>query len=312
MWGCQSPDAAPYTGRMRKRWWVLGGLLAALGALFAASALGVGGGVRDNLFARPGKVWIIAHQGGEGLRPSNTMLAFEHAASLGADMIETDLHATKDGQLVTIHDASVNRTTNGRGLVKDLTLAELETLDAGYSWTNDGQTFPFRGKGATIPTLDELLTRFPALPLTLEIKQDEPPIAQKLCEVLRARGAEGRVIVASFKDEALREFRAACPDVLTSMTENEVRPIVLLSLANLGGLATPAGEALQVPVSSGGIPVVTKRLVREAARKNVAVQVWTINDEAEMRRLIDLGVSGVITDRPDLLKRVLQERSAAR
>lgn len=283
------------------------------GGVFVASALNAGGSVRANEFARRGKVWNIAHQGGEGLWPSNTMLAFSNAVSLGADMLETDIHATKDGVLVTIHDASVNRTTNGRGLVKDMTLAQLKALDAGYQWTSDGgKTFPFRGKGVTVATLDELFTAFPNMPMTVEIKQDDPPIAAKLCETLKQHRMTDKVIVASFKDSALKEFRAACPDVLTSMTESEVRPIVFLSLVNLAGLARPAGESLQVPVSAGGIPVVTKRLVREAIRKNVSVQVWTINDEVEMRRLVGLGVNGIMTDRPDVLKRVLQSSTPPR
>lgn len=297
---------------MRKRWWVLGGLLVVVGGIFAASALNVGGGVPTNEFAGSGKVWNIAHQGGEGLWPSNTMLAFSNAVRLGVDMLETDIHATRDGTLVTIHDASVNRTTNGRGLVKDMTLAQLKALDAGYRWTNDGgETFPFRGQGVTVATLDELFDAFPNMPMTVEIKQDDPPIAAKLCDALKQHDMTDDVIVASFKDSAMRQFRAACPDVLTSMTEGEVRPIVFLSLANLGGLARPAAASLQVPVSASGIPVVTKRLVREAARKNVSVQVWTINDEAEMRRLIDLGVNGIMTDRPDVLKRVLRERAGS-
>lgn len=294
---------------MRRRWRAAGALLAAVAALYAASALNVGGGPPPGPYTGD-RVWNIAHQGGEGLWPSNTMYAFERAVALGADMLETDLHATRDGHLVTIHDASVNRTTEGRGLVKEMTLAQVRALDAGYRWTNDGgKTFPFRGKGARIATLDELLAAFPDTYVTVEIKQDDPPIAGKLCDALRRAKHTDRALVASFKDAALRDFRRACPEVRTSMAEGEVRPVVLLSLAGLGGLARPAGDALQVPIAAGGIPVVTPRLLRDARRKRVAVQVWTINDEAEMRRLVALGVDGLITDRPDVLKRVLAERN---
>lgn len=285
--------------------WPLGLLGAAAAAAYVAAALNVGGSVAPSRYAGD-RTWVIAHQGGEGLWPSNTMFAFERAVRAGVDMLETDLHATRDGHLVTIHDASVNRTTNGRGLVKDMTLSELNRLDAGYRWTNDGgRTYPFRGRGVRIATLEELLAAFPEMPLTLEIKQDRPSVARALCAALDRHSARSRVLVASFKDEALAEFRAVCPGVRTSMSEGEVRPMVLLGLVGLGGLARPAGDALQVPVRSGAVPVVTRSLVRAAARKNVAVQVWTVNDPQEMRRLVALGVDGIITDRPDLLRDVL-------
>ncbi|WP_084474134.1 glycerophosphodiester phosphodiesterase [Deinococcus pimensis] len=292
---------------MSNRWTraLLGGVVAAVAALYLASALDVGGGVAPNRYAGD-RTWVIAHQGGEGLWPSNTMFAFERSVRLGVDMLETDLHATRDGVIVTMHDETVDRTTNGHGRVKDLTLARLARLDAGYRWTNDGgRTFPFRGRGVRVATLEELLAAFPQVPLTLEIKQDEPSIARPLCDALKRHGARDRVLIASFRASALREFREVCPGVATSMAEDEVRPVVLLSLVGLGGLARPAGDALQVPVRSGVIPVVTPALVAAAARKNVAVQAWTVNDPAQMRRLVTMGVDGIITDRPDLLREVL-------
>ena len=285
-------------------------MLAALAVVvltaYAGSWLNLGGGAPENAFARGGKTWVIAHQGGEGLWPSNTRFAFDRAAKLGADMLDTDLHATKDGRLVTIHDASVNRTTEGRGLVKDLRLAQLQRLDAGYRFTLDGgKTFPFRGRGVRVPTLDELFRAHPDTAWTIEIKQDDPPIARAFCELLRRYRMTGKVIVASFKDSAMRAFRRACPEVLTSMTGREIRPLVMLNLAGLGGWFRPAGASLQVPVRAAGFEVVTPRLVAVAARKNLSVQPWTIDDPAEMRRLISMGVNGINTDRPDVLLRVL-------
>ncbi len=273
---------------------------------YAGSWLNLGGGARDNVFAGGGKTWVIAHQGGEGLWPSNTLSAFDRAARLGADMLDTDLHATKDGHLVAIHDASVNRTTQGKGLVKDMTLAQLKRLDAGYRFSLDGnKTFPFRGRGLTVPTLEELFRAHPDTTWTIEIKQDDPPIARPFCEALRRFQMTDKVIVASFKDSAMQAFRQACPEVLTSMTEREIRPLVMLNLVGLGGWFRPAGASLQVPVRAAGFEVVTPRFVALAARKHLSVQPWTINDPAEMRRLLKMGVNGINTDRPDVLLRVL-------
>lgn len=290
-----------------KRWQKVGVALGVTVLIaYAGSWLNLGGGVRENVFAQSGKTWVIAHQGGEGLWPSNTLFAFDRAAKLGAGMLDTDLHATKDGQLVAIHDASVNRTTEGKGLVKDMTLAQLKGLDAGYRFTLDGgKTFPFRGLGVSVPTLQELFEAHPDTTWTIEIKQDAPPIAVPFCEALRRFHMTGKVIVASFKDSAMQAFRGACPEVLTSMTGREIRPLVLLNLLGLGGWFRPAGASLQVPVRAAGLEVVTPRFMDVAARKHLSVQPWTINDPAEMRRLVKMGVNGINTDRPDVLLGVL-------
>ena len=143
---------------------------------------------------------------------------------------------------------------------------------------------------------------------TIEIKQAAPSIAAPFCRTLRRSGATRRVIVASFSDTAMRDFRAACPEVATSMTEAELRPLVLLGKLGLGGLAPAPGRAAQVPPASGPLTVVTRGFVRAMHARGVAVHVWTINDPAEMRRLLDLGVDGLDTDRPDLLRALLAKR----
>ncbi|GBF05609.1 glycerophosphoryl diester phosphodiesterase [Deinococcus aerius] len=255
-----------------------------------------------------GRTLNIAHQGGEGLRPSNTMLAYRHAADLGVDMLEMDMHATRDGVLVLSHDETLDRLTDTKGRIADLTLAQVLAADAGYAFTPDGgATFPFRGQGVRVAQLSEVLATFPDMPLTVEIKQASPSIAAPFCKTLRDAGVTDHVIVASFSDAALNEFRAACPEVTTSMTEKELRPLVLLSKVGLAGLAPLPGRVAQVPVRSGNIEVVTPGFVRAMHRRGVAVQVWTIDDPAEMRRLIRMGVDGIITNRPDLLKAVLAE-----
>ena len=252
---------------------------------------------------------VIAHQGGEGLRPSNTMLAFENAVALGVDVLEMDVHSTADGALVLIHDDTVDRTTDGSGRVNDLTLAEIQQLDAGDYWTPDeGATYPYRGQGVRIPTLDEVLTAFPQMKYNIEIKQVEPSIAAALCETLRFHNLTDQALIASFHPTAMNEFRAACPEVATSMVEAEIRPFFILNTVFLGGLYRPPGAAFQVPEYSGSLHVLTPRFVRGAHANNVAVHPWTIDDAADMRRFLDMGVDGIITDRPDVMIEVLKDR----
>jgi glycerophosphoryl diester phosphodiesterase len=252
---------------------------------------------------------VIAHQGGEGLRPSNTLIAFENAVALGVDVLEMDVHSTNDGVLVLIHDDTVDRTTDGTGRVNDFALAELQQLDAGEYWTaDDGATTPYRGQGVRIPTLDEVLTAFPQMKFNIEIKQIEPSIASSLCEALRAHDLTDRALIASFHPTAMNEFRAACPEVATSMVEDEIRPFFILNTIFLGALYNPPGAAFQVPEYSGSLHVLTPRFVRGAHGNNVAVHPWTIDDPADMERFLDMGVDGIITDRPDLMIELLRSR----
>lgn len=252
------------------------------------------------------KVWVVAHQGGEGIWPSNTMYAFERAVKLGVDMLDLDIHQSQDGHLVVIHDDSVDRTTNGKGKIRDLTLAQLKALDAGWYWpqfSKETDPHPFRGQGIVIPTLEEVFKAFPSMPMTIELKADG--LAGPFCSLIRQHNMADKLIVASFRDSAMQDFRKACPEVMTGMTENEIRPLVILNLFNLGVFYTPAAQALQVPLRAAGFEVVTPTLIQIANQKNLLVQPWTINEEEQMRRLVAMGVHGINTDRPDLLLKVL-------
>ena len=264
-------------------------------------------------FVGSNKVLIIAHQGGEGLRPSNTMAAFENAVALGVDVLEMDLHGTADNRLVLIHDTTVDRTTDGSGKVREMTLAEIQTFDAGYYWTeDDGQTYPYRGQGIIIPTLDELIATFPNMPLNIEIKQREPSIAGQLCQTLQTHGLTQQTLVASFHEQAMSEFRVACPEVATSMVQAEIVPFFVLSTLFLGATYQASVPSVQVPEFRGGIvpwgdlQVVNGRFVRDAQRQNMEVHVWTVNETADMERMLALGIDGIITDRPDRLLELLQ------
>ena len=172
---------------------------------------------------------VIAHQGGDGVWPGDTMYAFEKAVEIGADVLEMDAHITKDGEIVLMHDEAVDRTTNGAGLIADLTLAEIKQLDAAYKWTTDeGNTFPFRGQRIQVPTLNELFGKFPDMRYVIEIKLTQNPIDKPFCDLIRAYNMQDKVIVASFHDEAMRMFRETCPEVATSASRTEVRNFVLL------------------------------------------------------------------------------------
>lgn len=250
---------------------------------------------------------VIAHQGGDGLWPGDTLFAFERAAALGVDVLEMDLHITADGVLVLMHDETVDRTTDGSGPIEAMTLAALKNLDAGYDWSPDnGQTFPFRGQGITVPTLHEVFTAFPGMPMNIEIKKSERDMAEPFCALIRQFGKQTEVLVASFHDERMQSFRQTCPEVATSGSEDELIPLVVLSKVELGLLYRPAAVAVQAPERRSGINILVPSFIRAARSRNMKVEAWTINDPADMQRLLALGVDGIITDYPDRLLAILQ------
>jgi glycerophosphoryl diester phosphodiesterase len=262
----------------------------------------------DHPFYAPDRPYplVIAHQGGDGLWPGNTLYAFEQADALGVDVLEMDLHITQDGVLVTSHDETVDRTTDGTGNIEDMTLAEIKALDAGYDWSNDdGQTFPYRGMGITIPTLEEIFQAFPEYHMTIEIKKTAGSMAVPFCEMIRSYGMQDKILVASFHDERMQEFRQVCPEVATSSARQETTVFVVLSKAFLGSFYSPPFYSLQVPEESSGITVMTSQFVRAAHGRNLRVEPWTIDDPDQMKLYIDWGVDGIITDRPDLMLEIL-------
>ncbi|MFW5684241.1 MAG: glycerophosphodiester phosphodiesterase [Spirochaetota bacterium] len=250
---------------------------------------------------------VIAHQGGNHLWPDNTMPAFRNAVEMGVDALELDVHSTADGVLVVIHDETVDRTTNGSGLVKELTLAEIRGLDAAWNWPHHVETdeYPYRGQGIKIPTLEEVLREFPDVPMAIEIKQADPPIVEPFGELLQRYDREQNTIVASFHPEVMHSFRESFPRFATSGVEPEIRTFYVMKTIFAGWLYPPPMEAFQVPETSGDLQVITPRFVRAAHRRGINVQVWTVNDAESMRRILDAGVDGIITDRPDLLLEVL-------
>ncbi|MEN9563790.1 MAG: hypothetical protein RIR73_2034, partial [Chloroflexota bacterium] len=201
---------------------------------------------------------VIAHQGGDGVWPGETMLAYQNSVALGVDVLEMDIHITQDGELILMHDETVDRTTDGTGEIESMTLADLKKLDAAYDWSPDeGKTFPYRGQGIQVATLEEIFQAFPDMHMTIEIKKTNASMAKPFCKIIRAYNMQDKVLVASFHDERLKEFRTECPEVATSSAKNETTIFVLLTKAFSGGFYSPKFYSLQVPEESGGITVMT-------------------------------------------------------
>lgn len=282
---------------------LLGGLAWAAGPGEASGRLPALGGLD------PHSVQVIAHRGGAHEVPENTLVAFGHAQMVEADMVELDVHLTADGHVVVLHDETVDRTTDGRGRVAEMSLEEVTALDAGFHFSPDGVSHPFRGLGLRVPTLDEVLAGFPDMPLLIELKTNDPRLADAVARLLETHDAGGRVIVASFHQDVLDRFRARAPHVPTGMTEREALVFVLLERFGLAFLYPdpPPASALQVPERYGLLPVASEDLIERAAERGLPVYVWTVNDEAAMRRWATLGAAGIITDRPSVLVRILRE-----
>jgi glycerophosphoryl diester phosphodiesterase len=248
-------------------------------------------------FDRPA---VIAHRGGAGLWPENTLFAFRRAAEMGVDMLEMDVQSTQDGHLVVIHDSTVDRTTNGTGRVQDLSLAQLQALDAGHAWSADGGAhFPFRDQGIRIPALAEVFASLPHMAMILEIKSLSHGIANQLGTLIRQQGMGDRVLVASFDAEIMRQFRRSYPEIATSGAAPEVRRFYALHLARLHRVYKPPMESLDVPEYQDKRYIATRRFVQCAHERNLHVHVWTVNEITAMQRLLDHGVDGITTDYPD-------------
>ncbi|WPC05844.1 glycerophosphodiester phosphodiesterase [Pseudomonas benzenivorans] len=243
---------------------------------------------------------VIAHRGGKGLWPENSLFAFERASALGVDMLEMDLHLSSDGELVVIHDSTLERTTDGQGPVAAQSLAQLQALDAGYRWTADGgESHPYRGQGIRIPSFAEVLERFPDKPKVVEIKVPDVGMEAQLCAMLQAHGQRDLVLVGSFYERSLQLFREHCPGVATSAGPGSVRLLVALDWLGLGGVLSPSYQALQIPERHSGLPIASAGLLHTARERGLNVQLWTINEQPAMRRLLDMGAQGLITDYPD-------------
>jgi glycerophosphoryl diester phosphodiesterase len=248
----------------------------------------------------------IAHRGGAGEAPQNTMEAFGVAVALGYRYLETDAHVTRDGVVVAFHDPRLDDITDRTGAIADLTIAEVEAADAGHVFSSDGgRSFPFRGRGVRIPRLEELLLYWPEARFIIDPKADA--CVEPLAALIDRVAAWDRVCVGSFSDRRLRRIRALSHG--RACTSMGPRAIALARVASLFGRMPRRGaDCVQVPVRVGPVPIATGGFVRAAHRAGLPVHVWTVDDEPTMHRLLELGVDGIMTDRPRVLRDVLAAR----
>lgn len=252
----------------------------------------------------------MAHRGASARAPENTLEAFRLAAACGAGGLETDIHMTRDGRIVAIHDNTVDRTTDGSGRVREMTLREIQSLDAGYRFTPDGgATYPYRGRGLHVPEFGKVLREFPDLRVNVDIKEEQAGVEGALLGVIREAGAEELMLVVSEWTSVIERFRELSGGrVRTGASGGEIRTFHRLQVLRLEGLLRPAYERLQVPAHHRGQEVVTRRLVEAAHEMGLRVDVWTIDEPREMRRLLDLGADVIMTNRPGDLAEVLRNR----
>jgi glycerophosphoryl diester phosphodiesterase len=270
--------------------------------------------IKQKSFFNHNRPLVIAHQGGELLAPSNTMTAFKNAANMGVDVLETDIHITKDGHLVAIHDPSVDRTTNGKGSVADLTLSELQKLDAGYHFKDLEGKYSFRDKGVYIPTVEEMFQTFGDMRIEIEIKDDNPPerideIASKLWNLIEKYQMEEKIIIAAFDQDIITTFdKYAKGRVAITAGRQEVKSFVVFHKFFLRNLYVPKVDAFQIPVEDSGFDLTDQKLINGAHRLGMEIHYWTIDDPKTMERLIGAGADGILTNRPDLLLKLLKDK----
>lgn len=264
--------------------------------------------MKDHALSRlvaKGRPLVIAHRGASATSPENTIPAFLSGIAFGADIIEMDVHLTADGEIVVCHDATVDRTTDGTGRIAQMTLSRLKELDAGFRHSTDGGgTFPFRGKGITIPTLEEALNAVSGHPVIIEVKASTAQMAQRLVEIMRELNAFNSVSVEVFsmKGKTARYLRKLEPRLATGHSALEIVRFMILSRLRMSRLFRRAGFAIAVPPRRKRTTVLTKSLVGAAQKRGIPVFVWTVNEKTQMERILDLGVEGIFTDRPRLLR----------
>lgn len=244
---------------------------------------------------------VFAHRGGSALGPENTIAAFDRGMAAGADGLELDVHLSADGVPVVHHDGMLDRTTDAAGPITARTAAELARVDAAFHF-RPADGFPLRGQGVGIPTLREVLARYPVRTI-VEMKMDVPELGRAVARDVRLASAEDRVCLAGFGSRSAAAARADLPDTACSASLAEARMDLYRSWVRWA----PRGAAYggyQVPETAGRLRVVSPRFLRNAHRGGLKVYVWVVDEEPDMRRLLAWGVDGLISNRPDLAVRV--------
>jgi len=250
-------------------------------------------------FFQSSRPLVFAHRGGGALAPENTIAAFDNGIAFGADGLELDVHLSRDGIVVVHHDRTLDRMTDLKGEIARRTSRELSRADAGYNFRS-GDAFPFRGRGLTVVTLQEVLHRYPGRPIIIEMKVNTSEMAEAVVVTVREAEAIDRVCLGSFGRSVLRAVRLLEPAIATSAAREEVRWALYRSWCRWP-VRRPRYSGYQVPECAGRTRVVSPRFVADAHAAGLGVQVWTVDSEEDARRLLAWGVDGLITDRPDIV-----------
>lgn len=264
------------------------------------------GTMTDHPFLRAEHPIRLAHRGSRILWPENTWHAFDGAVDeLGYRYVETDVQVTKDGVVIVFHDDTLERTTNGVGKVRDWEWADLAHLDAAYHFSADGDTFPLRGTGVRISRLDDTFDRYPDTHFNIDLKASgsEWPTA----EVVFAMNRQDQVLIGSFNDRRIARFRRITRNRVATSAGPQAA-MTMYAASRIGRSVRRPIQAYQLPATITGASVDAK-LVESIHAAGCHLHVWTVNETDDMRRLLDLGVDGIVTDRPDLLNYVLEERA---
>lgn len=257
---------------------------------------------------------ILAHRGGLLEAPENTLAAFSKSAELGVHGFAVDIRLTKDEEIIVFHDEFTDRTTDFSGKIADYTLSELKKADAGYRFEDETGQYPYRGTGEEIISLHELLEKFPHMLIAINLK-DSPDtyegslMPSKLWRLLEELGAEERVAITSPYDEQTDRFNLYAQNrVATGAGDNEVKKAYAAFTSKFGHLYNPRADLFRVPEKIGVFPLSTESFIQFLTQLNVAVYFEDVNDHDSFVKLLNVGASGFITDRPTIAMTIVQEK----
>lgn len=262
-------------------------------------------------FLNPANPLNFGHRGFAAKFPENTLLSFQEAIEAGADVLELDVHLSMDDHLIIIHDETVNRTTNGNGLVRKKTISELKKLDAAYHYkNNDKNAYPFRNLQIKISTLSELFAEIPHIKFNIDIKQHDKKTCEILLGTIREFKMENQVLAVSSDYDTISYFRKISQNqIATGASSKEIKKFLFGDNLPFWKCNFEA-DALQVPEWYYGFKIVTKNFIRKAHNKNIAVHAWTVNEEDSIKDLLILGIDGIMTDYPDVLRKTISKHKS--
>ena len=261
-------------------------------------------------FFTPALPRVFGHRGAAGTHPENTLESFSAAVASGVPYLEFDIHMTRDGEVVVAHDNHLARMCGLDRTIPEMTYSELEAADAGRMFTLDGATFPFRDKGIRVPRLAEVLAAFPKQRMIVEVKQIAPSVVAPMLELIDRAGMRRSVLVASEHQEPLDEIRKLAPEIPTNFSYLE-SGLFIQAMGTRDPNYRPPADAVQISHFYEKWELVTRRSVEFAHSLEIEMHVWTVNEEAEMSELLDMGVDGLITDYPRRALEVVRRRAAA-